>query len=66
MHISESKNFFNMKSSTYYGHSKTKILADFPICTGVPLSKSVGKSSKSTKREVFLKEVFNKFEDIGK
>ena len=29
------------------------------------LSKPVGKSSKSTKSEVFLKEVFNKFEDIG-
>ena len=30
------------------------------------LRKPVGKSSKSTKSEVFLKEFFNKFEDIGK
>ena len=28
--------------------------------------KAVGKSSKSPKGEVFLKEFFNKFEDIGK
>ena len=55
-----------MKSSTYYCHTKTKILADFLICTGVPLSKPVGKSSKSTKGDAFLKEVFNKFENIGK
>ena len=30
------------------------------------LSKPVGKSSKSTKSKVFLKEFFNEFEDIGK
>ena len=30
------------------------------------LSKSVGKGSKSTKSEVFLKEFFHRFEDIGK
>ena len=29
------------------------------------LSKPVGKSSKSTKSKVFLKEFFNEFEDIG-
>ena len=28
--------------------------------------KAVGKSSKSTKGEVFLKEFFNKSEDVGK
>ena len=27
-----------MKSSTYNFHTKTKILADFPICISVPLS----------------------------
>ena len=27
-----------MKSSTYYFHVKTKILADFQICISVPLS----------------------------
>ena len=31
----------------------------------VYLSKPVGKSSKSTKSEVFLQEFFNKFEDIA-
>ena len=30
------------------------------------LRKPVGKSSKSTKSEVFLKEFLNKFEDISK
>ena len=30
------------------------------------LSKPVGKRSKSTKSEVFLKDFFNKFDDIGK
>ena len=30
------------------------------------LGKPVGKSSKSTKSEFFLKEFFNKCEDIGK
>ena len=28
-----------MKSSTYYFHMKTKILADFQICISIPLSK---------------------------
>ena len=32
----------------------------------IPLSKHVDKSSKSTKGEVFLREFFNTFEDIGK
>ena len=31
-HISKSETCFNMKSSTYYFHMKTKILADFQIC----------------------------------
>ena len=30
------------------------------------LSKPVGKRTKSTKSEIFLKDFFNKFEDIGK
>ena len=37
-HISERKRCFNMKSSTYYFHVKTKILADFQICISVPLN----------------------------
>ena len=36
-HISQSKRRFNMKSSTYYFHVKTKILADFQICISAPL-----------------------------
>ena len=36
--ISKSKSFFNMKSSTYYFHLKTKILGDFQICISVPLN----------------------------
>ena len=35
--ISKSKMCFNVKSSTYYFHMKTKILADFKICISVPL-----------------------------
>ena len=37
-HISKSKRCFNVKSSTYYFHMKTKILADFQICISVPLT----------------------------
>ena len=36
-HISKSKRYFNVKSSTYYFHMKTKILAYFQICISVPL-----------------------------
>ena len=36
-HISKSKGCFNLKSSAYYFHMKTKILADFQICVSVPL-----------------------------
>ena len=35
MHISKSKMCFNVKSSTYYFHMKTKMLSDVQIC--VPL-----------------------------
>ena len=38
MFISKTKKCFIMKSSTYYFHLKTKILADFQICISVPLS----------------------------
>ena len=37
-HVSKSKICFNVKSSTYYFHTKTKILAGFQICIGVPLT----------------------------
>ena len=33
----KSKSCFNVKSSTYYFHVKTKILADFQICINVAL-----------------------------
>ena len=36
-HISKSKRCFNVKSSTYHFHMKTKILADFQICISIPL-----------------------------
>ena len=35
--ISKSKRCFKVKSSTYYFHMKTKILADFQACISVPL-----------------------------
>ena len=35
--IKKSKKCFNVKSSPYYFHIKTKILADFQICISVPL-----------------------------
>ena len=43
--ISESKRCFNLKSSTYYFHIKTKISADFQICISVPLKITVWKTS---------------------
>ena len=36
-----------MKSSTYYIHMKTKILADFQICISVPLRSSFGRKVMS-------------------
>ena len=33
-HISQR---FNVKSSAYYFHMKTRLSADFPICIGIPL-----------------------------
>ena len=36
-HISKRKRGFYLKSSTYYFHMNTKILADFQICISVPL-----------------------------
>ena len=38
-HILKIKRCFNAKSSTYYFHMKTKILADFQICISVTLIK---------------------------
>ena len=38
-HILKNKTCFNMKSSTYYFHMETEILADFQICISVPLRK---------------------------
>ena len=35
-----------MKSSTYYFHMKTKILADFQICISVPLMKILNEDDK--------------------
>ena len=37
-HISKSKKCFDGKSLTYYVHMKTKIFADFQICTSAPLN----------------------------
>ena len=37
-HISKSKRCFNVKSLVYYFHMKTKIFADFQICTSVSLN----------------------------
>ena len=36
-HTSERKRCFNIKSSTYYFHVKTKMLENFHICISVPL-----------------------------
>ena len=37
--MSKSKRCFNVKSSTYYFHMKTKILADFQICISALLER---------------------------
>ena len=36
-HISKSKRCFNVKSSAYYFHMTTIIMADFQICISLPL-----------------------------
>ena len=40
-HVPKSKRYFNVKSSTYYFHMKTKILTDFQICISVPLRRGL-------------------------
>ena len=45
-HISKSKMYFNVKSSTYYFHMKTKTLADFEMCISVPLILATAYSHK--------------------
>ena len=45
--MSKSKRNFSMKSSAYYFHMKTKILASFQICISVPLSFQSSKHLKS-------------------
>ena len=47
--ISESKRCFNVKSSAYYFHVKTKISADFQICVSVPLRILTGKKHRQIK-----------------
>ena len=59
-HVSKSKTYFNVKSSKYYFHEKTNILADFKICVSVPLSTRnvlviVSNSLSSHKQSSFLK-----------
>ena len=50
-----------MRSSTYYFHMKTKILADFQICISVPLSlgasfiEQLHKTTLSTFQEILIK-----------
>ena len=39
--ILKHKRFFNVKSSTYCFHVKTKILGDFQICISVPLENEI-------------------------
>ena len=55
VHISKNKRCFNVKSSTYYFHMKTKILAYPQICISVPLT---------LERTVFLKNFKNFFYDV--
>ena len=45
--ISKGKRYFKVKSSTYYFHLKTKILADFQTCISLTLSVEVTEQSKS-------------------
>ena len=52
-HISKSKRYFNVKSSTYYFHTKTNILADFQIHISVPLIVSI-----SVKQTLLNKYIF--------
>ena len=49
-HISKSKSYFYVKSSTYYLHMKTKTLGDFQICLSVSLKEFLFKFCKTCKR----------------
>ena len=45
-YISKGKIYFNVKSSIYYFHMKTKILTDFEMCISVPLILATAYSHK--------------------
>ena len=44
-----------MKSSAYYFHMKTKILADFQICINVPLVIALNKYKNASREVLSLK-----------
>ena len=58
-YISETKIFFNVKSSTYYFPKKTNISVDFHICISVPLIllpvKTLGRIKRGKKYGAFFK-----------
>ena len=58
-HISKSKMCFNVKSSTYYFHMNTKILADFQVCISVPLI-IAGRPKKGSSKPASPKKIAGK------
>ena len=62
-----------MKSSTYYFHVKTKILADFQNCISVPLNANLKKyagrgTTLNTNHisDIYEKYLFIKYKELGR
>ena len=64
MLISKSKRCFNVKSSAYYFHLKTKALADFQICISVPFIRLMTYCVKLRRAVSFMKHLASVFFSI--
>ena len=55
MNVCKSKRCYNVKTSTYFVHMKTKILADFQICNSVALINNCPGKSENLKPQGSLR-----------
>ena len=61
MDISESKRCYNVIPSVHYFYIKTNKLADFQICTDVPLKNAISRISKTVQLKLSPFTVINSF-----
>ena len=60
VYISKIKRCFNGKSSKYYFYMKTKILADFQICSSVPLIRTINQLRAQSRKAAILLSIRKK------